>query len=66
MPSLPCMCPKHLMALSSLSFEVCSSAGEQLTGTSEYEMRSSAVEAFLSSLIAWFAVARMLTCRIPS
>lgn len=64
------MCPwawvdaQHLMELSSLSFEVGSSSGEELTGASEYEMGSSPVQALLCCLIAGLAVAGVLTCTV--
>ena len=37
-PSLPCGCPKHLVELKHLSFEVGSSLLEQLASACEYEM----------------------------
>ena len=62
------MCPwpwvgaQHLMELSSLSFEIGGSSGEELAGTSEYKMGGSPVQALLCCLIAGLAVAGVLTC----
>ena len=44
------------MTLSGLSFEVSSSSSEELTGASENDVCSSAVQVLLCYFIAWFAV----------
>ena len=57
------MCPwpwvgtQHLMKLSSLSFEIGCSSGEELACASEYEMGGSPVQTLLCCLIAGLGVA---------
>ena len=53
----PWVGPQHLVELSSLSFEIGCSSGEELACASEYEMGSSPVQALLCCLIAGLAVA---------